>query len=191
MVHEEQDSMTNNGKTHSYPGKRRGPKGKWGKIDPIKVAALAGKLGATTAELAAALDVTSVAINEWQKKHPELALTLKNEKAKADAAVVKSLYQRAKGYSHNAVKIVVVDGKVKKVPYVEHYPPDTTACIYWLKNRDPQNWRDRSEHTISNADGSNISTTVIAPTVVFVQPKKEDLTEVIDVKEVTNGDGGQ
>ena len=27
-------------------------------------------------------------------------------------------------------------------PYVEHVPPDTTAAIFWLKNRDPAHWRD-------------------------------------------------
>jgi hypothetical protein len=28
------------------------------------------------------------------------------------------------------------------VLYVEHVPPDVTACIFWLKNRDPAHWRD-------------------------------------------------
>jgi hypothetical protein len=36
------------------------------------------------------------------------------------------------------------------VPYVEHVPPDVTACIFWLKNRDPEHWRDsqRLEHVL-------------------------------------------
>jgi hypothetical protein len=29
--------------------------------------------------------------------------------------------------------------------YVEHMPPDVTAGIYWLKNRDPQHWRDSQQ----------------------------------------------
>jgi hypothetical protein len=35
-------------------------------------------------------------------------------------------------------------------PYVEHVPPDVTACIFWLKNRDPQHWRDsqQMEHVL-------------------------------------------
>jgi hypothetical protein len=28
------------------------------------------------------------------------------------------------------------------VPYIQHVPPDVTACIFWLKNRDPEHWRD-------------------------------------------------
>jgi len=33
-------------------------------------------------------------------------------------------------------------------PYVEHVPPDVTACIFWLKNRDPQHWRSAQEHVL-------------------------------------------
>jgi len=183
-------------KRKPYPGKKRGPKGKWDKVDPIKVAALAGKLGATDSELAAALGITPQSLKNWKKENEELFSTLKTEKAKADARVVKSLFERASGYTHKATKIVIVDGKIKKVPYTEVYPPDTTACIFWLKNRNPQQWRDKAEHSLSNPDGSAISggTTVIAPTVVFIQPKKEELTDTaIDItgnntiKQLPNG----
>jgi hypothetical protein len=34
------------------------------------------------------------------------------------------------------------NGKVTRVPYVEHVPPDVTACIFWLENRKPNEWRD-------------------------------------------------
>ena len=34
------------------------------------------------------------------------------------------------------------DGKIIKVPYTQHVPPDVTAHIYWLKNRRPDRWRD-------------------------------------------------
>jgi hypothetical protein len=38
-------------------------------------------------------------------------------------------------------------GRAKPVyaPYIEHVPPDVTACIFWLKNRDPQHWRDTQQ----------------------------------------------
>jgi hypothetical protein len=49
-----------------------------------------------------------------------------------------SLYNRANGYSYDAEKIFCdKNGKVTRVPYREHVPPDVTACIFWLKNRDP------------------------------------------------------
>jgi hypothetical protein len=54
------------------------------------------------------------------------------------------LYQRAVGYHYDAVKIFMPAGATKPIyaPYVEHVPPDTTAAIFWLKNRDPAHWRD-------------------------------------------------
>ena len=65
-------------------------------------------------------------------------------KSRADAGVAASLFHRAKGYSHDAVKIVAdaKTGAEHIVPYTEHYPPDTTACIFWLKNRRKNDWRD-------------------------------------------------
>jgi hypothetical protein len=66
-----------------------------------------------------------------------------NGKAEADDRVERSLYSRAVGYSFNSEKIFCnKDGEVTRVPYVEHVPPDVTACIFWLKNRDPAHWRD-------------------------------------------------
>ena len=63
----------------------------------------------------------------------------------ADAEVAERLFLRARGYTHEAVKILSRGGKEEPVmvPYVEHYPPDTTACIFWLKNRRPDLWRDK------------------------------------------------
>ena len=60
------------------------------------------------------------------------------------AALSISLYERANGYTYDAVKIFMPAGAKKPVyaPYIEHVPPDTTACIFWLKNRDPARWRD-------------------------------------------------
>ena len=56
----------------------------------------------------------------------------------------RSLYERANGYSHDALKIFMPAGAKQPVVvhYVEHMPPDVTAGIFWLKNRDPENWRD-------------------------------------------------
>jgi hypothetical protein len=54
------------------------------------------------------------------------------------------LYQKAIGYSYDAVKIFLPYGSTTPIyaPYIEHVPPDTTAAIFWLKNRNPTQWRD-------------------------------------------------
>ena len=58
--------------------------------------------------------------------------------------VERSLYERANGYSYDAVKIFMPAGAKEPVivHYTEHCPPDVGAAFIWLKNRDPDRWRD-------------------------------------------------
>lgn len=112
-------------------------------------------LGATDAEMADFFQVTEQTLNNW-KSHPKFFESITRGKLLADAEVAEKLYQRAKGYSHEAVKIFNHQGVEMVVPYTEHYPPDTQAASLWLRNRQPAKWRDRVEHT--GADGGAIET---------------------------------
>jgi hypothetical protein len=108
-------------------------------------------LGAKDAEIANFFGVHVDRIYEWQKKYPEFADALKRGKADADAVIAQSLYHRAKGYSHPEDQIMQYKGQPIVVPTIKHYPPDTVACIFWLKNRQRDKWRDKIEQAI-NAD---------------------------------------
>lgn len=101
------------------------------------------ELGATDREVAEFFGVTERTLYRWQHEHPALCHALKVGKEVADDRVEKSLYRRAIGYSHDAVKIMQFQGEEVVVPYVEHSPPDVTACIFWLKNRRKEQWRDK------------------------------------------------
>lgn len=101
------------------------------------------KLGATDRELADFFKVSESTLNLWKLEHAEFSESLKRGKQEADERVEQSLYRRALGYSHDAVHVSNYQGAVTLTPIVEHYPPDTTACIFWLKNRQPEVWRDR------------------------------------------------
>ena len=108
-------------------------------------------LGATDADIARALDVSIDTVGDWKHRHPTFLRALKAGKEAADGRVAKSLYHRAIGYEHEAVKIVAdaKTGSEHSVPYIERYPPDTVAAIFWLKNRRPDLWRDKQnvEHS--------------------------------------------
>ena len=103
------------------------------------------KMGATDVEMADFFEVAISTLNLWKIKHTEFSESLRVGKEIADKRVVDSLYQRAMGYTHPDVDIRVVEGAIVKTDLVKHYPPDTTAMIFWLKNRDPSNWRDKTD----------------------------------------------
>ncbi len=108
------------------------------------------RLGATNENIANFFGVSIASIEKWIAEKPEFSGALKEGRELADAEVAQRLYSRATGYSHKAVKIVAdaKTGAEHIVPYTEHYPPDTTACIFWLKNRRPDLWRDKRELSV-------------------------------------------
>ena len=103
-------------------------------------------LGATDEEIADFFEVNALTIYRWKAKHPDFCKALKAGKEHADERVERSLYQRAIGYTHDEDKIFNDGGKALIVPTKKHYPPDTTAGIFWLKNRRKDDWRDKVDH---------------------------------------------
>ena len=105
------------------------------------------QLGATDIEVADFFDVDVRTIYRWKHEHAAFCQALNVGKDKADERVVNSLYQRAIGYEQDAVKIFMPANAAAPVyaPYREKVAPDTTAAIFWLKNRDPEKWRDKQE----------------------------------------------
>ncbi len=107
--------------------------------------------GMTELEMAQRLGVSAPTFRKWKLDNPELLAALKLNKEKADERVEQSLYKRAMGYSCEETDIRVIDGKIVKTQIVKTYPPDTTAMIFWLKNRKPKDWRDKRETEISGS----------------------------------------
>lgn len=108
-------------------------------------------LGLTDKQMADFFDVTEQTLNNWKKSQEGFFESLKHGKLIADADVVQSLYKRATGYSHpeDDIRTVTLPGNMGSeiviTPTTKRYPPDTTACIFWLKNRQKEQWRDKPE----------------------------------------------
>ena len=117
------------------------------------------ELGLTDEELARFFEVHVATIYRWQASFPEFCEALKVGKAPADDRVERSLYHKACGYTFESEKIFNYQGQIVRASCVEHVPPDTTAAIFWLKNRRKEEWRDRHEHT--GADGSALLQPII------------------------------
>lgn len=105
--------------------------------------------GFTDKEIAKVFSVKEQTINNWKIAYPLFFESLKAGKVIADQKVVQSLYERALGYSHPEVHITNYQGKITKTQIIKHYPPDPTSMIFWLKNRVPDEWRDKQsiEHS--------------------------------------------
>ena len=102
-------------------------------------------LGATDMQLADFFGVSEQTINAWKHSFPKFLESLKVGKKNADNAVVRSLYRKAVGYEYESEKIFCVDGQVVRAATREIVPPSDTAMIFWLKNRQPKEWRDKTE----------------------------------------------
>ena len=144
------------------------PAGRPSEYDPDKTPKQAKKaclMGATDKDLADFFSVSETTINNWKIQHPEFLESIKEGKDVADAKVAKSLYERALGYEHPEVHVSNYQGKITLTDLTKRYPPETTAGIFWLKNRQPDKWRDRRE--VTGAGGKPIE---MAWTVEVVEP---------------------
>lgn len=105
-------------------------------------------MGAVDADLARFFSVAESTINNWKNEHPDFLESIKNGKDQADAKVAASLFGRANGVVLPDTDIRTIYNQetkkheLLKTPIEKHIPGDVTAQIFWLKNRQPQLWRD-------------------------------------------------
>jgi hypothetical protein len=99
--------------------------------------------GFTDYELAQFFEIHRATLYRWMHAHPEFCDAIKTGKEISDERVERTLYEKATGYTFDSEKIFQFKGKVVRAQTVEHIPPDTTAAIFWLKNRRPEQWRDK------------------------------------------------
>ncbi len=119
------------------------------KLSQIKLYA---RLGATDAEIAEAMGITDRQFRKWKYLHPELVPVLVAGHKEGNERVKRALLSRALGYTFDAEEVMVVKGEVKRVTVRKHVPPSDAAAIFWLKNREREEWREvtRTELTGPN-----------------------------------------
>lgn len=101
------------------------------------------RLGTTEKELADIMGLDPTTLFEWKKEYPEFLAAMNSARDEADRRVEESLYHRALGFQKRTQKpLMDKAGNVKVVDLIETVPPDTIACIFWLKNRQRDRWRD-------------------------------------------------
>lgn len=119
------------------------------KYDPdfARQAERLARLGATDQEMADFFEIDVRTLYRWKHDQDAFCQALKAGKDVADERVERSLYQKAIGYEQDEVKIFMPSGAAEPVyaPYRAKIAPDTTAAIFWLKNRRSGDWRDKQE----------------------------------------------
>lgn len=102
--------------------------------------------GLTDEQIAQRMGVNIATLYRWKQVYCEICEALKKGKEVVDAQVENALLKRALGYEYTEERIEVSEKDGRKViQIVKHIPPDTTAQIFWLKNRRPGTWRDKPE----------------------------------------------
>lgn len=121
----------------------------------------------TNEELCTFFEVSSNrTLYNWCDKHPDFKEAMKAGKTLANANVAMSLYKRAIGYSYSEetkeLRINPETGRkemtVTKI-ISKHVPPETLAGIFWMKNREPDKWRDKQtvQHEVDSLGSKNIN----------------------------------
>lgn len=108
--------------------------------------------GLTDAQIADKMGIAAGTLYAYQNDHPEILDALKRGKAPVDTEVENALLKRARGgFEVKETRIerwTDKDGKLiseHTVEIMKEVPPDTTAQIFWLKNRKPEEWREKRE----------------------------------------------
>ena len=109
-------------------------------------------LGATNEVLGDFFGVTSRTIDNWIATHPDFADAVKRGRAVADAVVVRALFERAKGFSQEVTRTTLYKGEKRTITNTVSYPPDTPACMFWLRNRRREYWQARAEAPLGVVD---------------------------------------
>lgn len=145
---------------------KMGPRGKyldW--ITPEGLLKIEGwaRDGLTDEQIAHNIGIRRPTLYEWKKKYPNISDALKRGKEVVDRQVENALFKNASGYYYDEVtKEPDENGKLIVTKVVrKHAPPNTTAQIFWLKNRKRTEWRDRHETEVTgNLNVANIATEI-------------------------------
>jgi len=108
-------------------------------------------LGATDWEIADLLGINKQTLLDWCVKYPEMkkALAFQESSEWVRDRAIRYLFAKAVGYTYDSEKVFCQDGKVTRVPIVEHIPPDVGALTYFLNNRDPDRWKSRQDSNVN------------------------------------------
>lgn len=113
--------------------------------------------GLTDEQIASNMGVSRSTLNSWKDKYPDILDSLKKGKEIVDRQVENTLLKRALGYEYEEIKEKYEFGELSERTITKkQVAPDTTAQIFWLKNRKPKDWRDKQERLDNTAEDNDM-----------------------------------
>ena len=113
--------------------------------------------GLTDEQIAGNMGVSRSTLNSWKDKYPDILDSLKKGKEIVDRQVENALLKRALGYEYEEIKEKYEFGELSERTITKkQVVPDTTAQIFWLKNRKPKDWRDKQERLDNTAEDNDM-----------------------------------
>lgn len=107
------------------------------------------KNGHTDEDMMEALGISRETFYKYKRDKADFIDALKVNKEIADQTVESSLYLRANGFTYDEVTTTIKEMGGQEITETKTVKkrvlPDVTACIFWLKNRKPEQWRDKQE----------------------------------------------
>jgi hypothetical protein len=121
------------------------------------IARQACMLGATNEALAERFEVCRRTIDNWIATIPDFSNAVRQGREVADETVVSALFARATGMEQKMTKVFCHRGQPVTANYTVQLPPDVRACIFWLRNRRPEQWRENRPLVEGEDDGDWVS----------------------------------
>ena len=113
--------------------------------------------GLTDEQISKNMGIALSTLKLWKNGYPAILAALKRGKEVIDIEVENALYKRAIGYTYEEVKEEEMpDGRVRRTVTIKEVAGDTTAQIFWLKNRKPAEWRDKQNIEHTGKDGETL-----------------------------------
>lgn len=107
--------------------------------------------GLVDEQIAHNIGIAPSTLYEWKNRYPDITEALKKGKEVVDRQVENALLKRALGYRYIEKKVEESDDGIKTTNTIKEVVPDTTAQIFWLKNRKPEEWRDRRDVSVQGS----------------------------------------
>jgi len=122
-----------------------------------EIAHQACMLGATNEALAERFEVCRRTIDNWIATIPGFSDAVQQGREVADASVVSALFARATGMEQKMTKVFCYRGQPVTANYIAYLPPHVRACMFWLRNRRPEEWRENRPLVAEEDDGDWVS----------------------------------